>query len=141
MCGGANVAILIATVILDGIAAFLARNWLQTHPARTDAVPMLVANGALGFGAPIGASDVREIDWPAQSRPDGAFAYFSDLIRNGRRVIISPFVRDQPIIDPKVSAPDQRASLSTVIEKDRRAIWTVQEDWQWGYAKLRLPAF
>ncbi len=88
---------------------------------------MLVANGALGFGAPIGAGDVREINWPAQLRPDGAFAYFPDLAQNGRRITISPFVRDQPIIASKVSAPDQRASLSTGIEKDRRAAWAVRE--------------
>lgn len=127
MCGGANVAIRIATVILDRAAAFLARSWLQTHPAGTDAVPMLVANGALACGAPIVAKDVREMNWPVRSRPDDASAYFSDLIRNGRRITISPFVRDEPIINSKVSAPDQRAFLSSVIEKDRRAVWAVRE--------------
>ena len=30
-------------------------------------------------------------------------------------------------IASKVSAPDQRASQSTVIEKDKRAVWAVRE--------------
>jgi pilus assembly protein CpaB len=88
----------------------------------------LVASGALAFGAPIGASDVKQIDWPSQSRPEGAFANFAELIRDGRRIAIAPFVRDEPIIASKVSAPDQRASLSTVIEKGKRAVTVAVDD-------------
>ena len=109
-----NLAILVVAVILGGFAAFLARSWLQSHSTGTEAqktVPILVATDALAFGAPIGAKDVREIDWPAQSSPEGAFANFAELTKNGRRITLSPFVRDEPIISSKVSAPDQRASL------------------------------
>ena len=126
-----NLAILIVAVILGGVAAFLARSWLQSHSARTDAqktVSILVANETLDFGATIGAKDVREIDWPAQSSPEGAFANFAELTKNGRRITLSPFVRDEPIIASKVSAPDQRASLSTVIEKGKRAVTVAVDD-------------
>ena len=72
-----NLVILIVAVILGGLAAFLARSWLQNHSAYANAqktVPILVANDSVAFGAPIGAKDVRQIDWPAQSSPEGAFA-------------------------------------------------------------------
>jgi pilus assembly protein CpaB len=91
-------------------------------------VPILVATDTLAFGAPIGAKDVREIDWPAQSSPEGAFANFAELTKNGRRITLSPFVRDEPIISSKVSAPDQRASLSAVIEKGKRAVTVAVDD-------------
>jgi pilus assembly protein CpaB len=126
-----NLAILFVAVILGGFAAFLARSWLQSHSTGTDAqktVPILVATDALAFGAPIGAKDVREIDWPAQSSPEGAFANFAELTKNGRRITLSPFVRDEPIISSKVSAPDQRASLSAVIEKGKRAVTVAVDD-------------
>ena len=126
-----NLAILVVAVILGGFAAFLARSWLQSHSAGTDAqktVPILVATDTLAFGAPIGAKDVREIDWPAQSSPEGAFANFAELTKNGRRITLSPFVRDEPIISSKVSAPDQRASLSAVIEKGKRAVTVAVDD-------------
>jgi pilus assembly protein CpaB len=126
-----NLAILVVAVILGGVAAFLARSWLQSHSAGTDAqktVPILVATDTLAFGAPIGAKDVREIDWPAQSSPEGAFANFAELTKNGRRITLSPFVRDEPIISSKVSAPDQRASLSAVIEKGKRAVTVAVDD-------------
>ncbi len=126
-----NLAILILAVVLGGLAAFLARSWLQNHSTRGDGqktVSILVANDTLGFGSPIGAKDVRAIDWPAQSSPEGAFANFAELTKSGRRITLSPFVRDEPIISSKVSAPDQRASLSTVIEKGKRAVTVAVDD-------------
>jgi pilus assembly protein CpaB len=113
------------------VAAFLARSWLQSHSAQADAqktVPILVATDTLAFGSPIGAKDVRQVDWPAQSSPEGAFANFAELTKSGRRITLSPFVRDEPIIASKVSAPDQRASLSTVIEKGKRAVTVAVDD-------------
>jgi pilus assembly protein CpaB len=113
------------------MAAFLARSWLQSHSARTDAqktVSILVANDTLAFGTPIGVKDVREIAWPAQSSPEGAFTNFAELTKDGRRITLSPFVRDEPIIASKVSAPDQRASLSRVIEKGKRAVTVAVDD-------------
>jgi len=127
----ANSLILVVAVILGGLAAFLARGWLQSHSTQADAqktVPILVATDTLPFGAPIGAKDVREIDWPAQSSPEGAFANFAELTKNGRRITLSPFVRDEPIISSKVSAPDQRASLSAIIEKGKRAVTVAVDD-------------
>ena len=103
-----NLAILVVAVILGGVAAFLARSWLQSHSTRTEAtktVPILVATDTLAFGTPIGAKDVREVAWPAQLSPEGAFANFAELTKSGRRITLSPFVRDEPIISSKVSAP------------------------------------
>jgi pilus assembly protein CpaB len=91
-------------------------------------VPVLVATDTLPFGAPIGAKDVREIAWPAQSSPEGGFKSFAELTKDGRRITLSPFVRDEPIIASKVSAPDQRASLSSVIEKGKRAVTVAVDD-------------
>ena len=120
-----NLAIFVVAVILGAIAAFLARSWLQSHSERTDAdqtASIVVANRALAFGVPIAADDVKEIAWPAKSRPQGAFKNFAELTRDGRRIVTSPFVGDEPIIASKVSAPNQRASLSTVIERGKRAV-------------------
>ena len=79
-----NLAILLVSIILGAVAAFLARSWLQSHTARVDAdqtASIVVANRALAFGIPIAADDVREIAWPAKSRPQGAFANFAELAK------------------------------------------------------------
>jgi pilus assembly protein CpaB len=131
MRGSTNLVILLFAVILGGVAAFLARSWLQSHSAHANAqktVPILVANDTLAFGSAIGPKDVRQVDWPAQSSPQGAFPSFAEFTKSGRRITLSPFVRDEPIIASKVSAPDQRASLSTVIEKGKRAVTVAVDD-------------
>ena len=126
-----NLAILMVAVILGAVAAFLARSWLQSHSGHADAdqtASILVANRSLAFGASIAADDVKVIAWPAKSRPQGAFADFAELVKDGRRIVLSPFVSDEPIIASKVSAPNQRASLSTVIEKGKRAVTVAVDD-------------
>jgi pilus assembly protein CpaB len=126
-----NLAILMVAVFLGGLAAFLARSWLQNHSEPSDAgqtESIVVASRALAFGAPIAPDDVKEIAWPAKSRPHGAFANFAELVKDGRRIVISPFVGDEPIIASKVSAPNQRASFSTVIEKGKRAVTVAVDD-------------
>ena len=118
-------------IILGVLAAFLARSWLQSHSDRGDAdqtASIVVANRSLAFGASIAADDVKVIAWPAKSRPQGAFADFAELVKDGRRIVLSPFVSDEPIIASKVSAPNQRASLSTVIEKGKRAVTVAVDD-------------
>ena len=90
--------------------------------------PIAVASRALAFGAPIAADDVKQIAWPAKSIPQGAFASYAELVKDGRRLVISPFVGDEPIIASKVSAPNQRASLSTAIEKGKRAVTVAVDD-------------
>ncbi len=131
MYRSANLAILMVAVVLGAVAAFLARSWLQIHSEHADADQMasvVVANQALAFGVPIAANDVREIAWPVKSMPQGAFANFAELTRDGRRTVLSPFVRDEPIIAAKVTAPNQRASLSTVIERGKRAVTVAVDD-------------
>ena len=117
---GANRAILIVAVILCGAAALPAGSWPRSHSARTDAqrtARLLTANAASALRAPIGAADEREVDRQAQSRPDSGFADLAQVVKNGGRVTIPPFVGNEPIIAAKVSASDQTASLSTVVEK------------------------
>ncbi len=126
-----NLAVLMVAIVLGALAAFLARSWLQSHSERADTdrtASLLIASRALAFGVPIGADDVREVAWPARSRPQGAFANFAELAKDGRRIVISPFVGDEPIIASKVSEPNQRASLSTAIEKGERAVTVAVDD-------------
>src|SRR5271165_6052491 len=128
---GSSLTILLIALLLGGIAAFLARNWLEKHSgpvAHEDITTIIVASGPMAFGAIIAAGDVREIHWPANARPEGAFSTADELLKDGRRVVLSPFVRDEPIVASKVSPPNGRASLSTVIEPGKRAVTVAVDD-------------
>ncbi len=127
----ASVTILFIALIFGAVAAFLARSWLQSHSERTvvkDAATIVLANKPLAFGAAISPDDVREAPWPADSRPEGSFANANDLLKGGRRMVLSPFVRDEPIVATKIGAPNQSASLSTVIAEGKRAVTVAVDD-------------
>ena len=127
----ASVTILLIALIFGAFAAFLARSWLQSHSERTavkeDSTIVLAAR-PLVFGTPITSDDVREAPWPADSKPEGSFAKAQDVLKDGRRIVLSPFVRDEPIVAAKVGAPNQTASLSTVIEEGKRAVTVAVDD-------------
>jgi len=128
---GSSLTVLLISLLLGGMAAFLARNWLEKHSgpvAREENTTIIVASGPMAFGATITAGDVREIHWPANARPEGAFSTADELLKDGRRVVLSQFVRDEPIVASKVSPPNGRASLSTVIEPGKRAVTVAVDD-------------
>ena len=137
---GASIVILFIALVMGGAAAFLAKNWLQSHSAPSAAAEsvIVVANRALSFGAPMTTNDVREIPWPANAIPDGAFTNVQALVKDGPRIALSPFVRGEPIVASKVSAPNARASLSTMIEEGKRAV-TVSVDDVRGVAGFIYP--
>ena len=127
-----SVIILFFALVMGGIAAYLANNWLKSHSAPSSVAAetetIVVANEALAFGAAITTLNVREISWPANAIPQGAFTKVEDLVKDGRRIALSPFVRDEPIVASKVSAPNGRASLSTIIEAGMRAVTVPVDD-------------
>ena len=126
-----SVFILLFALVMGGVAAYLAKEWLQSQSPQTSAAPtgtIVVAKDALAFGAAITPDTVKEIPWPADTKPEGAFLNVSDLMKDGRRLALAPFVREEPIVASKVSGPNERATLSTVIEKGMRAVTVAVDD-------------
>jgi len=141
MRSGSNMIILVFAVLMGGIAAFLARQWLVGHVVNTtpeQAGTIVVATEPLGYGTPITSDNITEITWPSKVLPDGAFAKVQDLIKDGRRVVLSPLVRNEPVVASKVTEPGQRGTLSTMIEEGKRAV-TVPVDDVRGVAGFVFP--
>lgn len=139
---GNNVLILAIAIVMGGAAAFLARNWLDSH-ARIASAPQLldtivVATKPLAFGATVTGDDVAEVPWGTKTVPEGAFATKEDLLKGGRRVVLSPLARNEAILRSKVTQPGQRGSLSSLLENGLRAV-TVRVDDVRGVAGFILP--
>jgi pilus assembly protein CpaB len=115
---------------MGGIAAFLARDWLASHTASSTQSmgTVVVAAAPLGFGAQLTPDNVTEVSWSSNTLPDGAFATVKDLLKDGRRVVLTPLVRNEPVVRSKVTEPGQRGSLSTLIEDGKRAVTIAVDD-------------
>jgi pilus assembly protein CpaB len=137
-----NVIVLFLAIVMGGIAAFLARNWIESHSralAAGDSVgTIVVAAQPLGFGAEVTADSVTEIPWIAQSLPDGAFLGKDEILKGGRRVVLSALGRGEPVLRSKITGPGQRALLSSLLDEGKRAV-TLRVDDVRGVAGFILP--
>ena len=136
-----NLLILLLAVVMGGIAAFMARNWIQAHATVNTAAPLgtiVVASAPLSFGVTLSRDNVTEIAWASPQLPDGAFASRDQLLKDGRRAVLSPVGKNEPILSSKITGAGQRASLSALLEDGKRAV-TVRVDDVKGVAGFVLP--
>jgi len=137
-----NITILFLAILMGAVAAFLARNWIESRSralAAGDTVgTIVVAAAPLGFGAEVSPDSVTEISWVAKSLPDGAFVSRDELLKDCRRVVLSPLGRGEPVLRSKITGPGQRALLSSLLDEGKRAV-TVRVDDVRGVAGFILP--
>jgi pilus assembly protein CpaB len=137
-----NLIILLLALAMGGIAAFMARSWIERHttaqPEATETTNVVVAAAPLAFGAVLTAENVSEIPWTGQQLPEGAFASKTELFKDGRRVVLNAMDKSELVLRPKITAPGQRASLSVLLEEGMRAV-TVRVDDVRGVAGFILP--
>jgi pilus assembly protein CpaB len=135
----ANTIILIVAVLMGLGAVYLARDWV-THQSAVSAKTstITVASTRMGFGAELTRDNVVQVSWAAETIPDGAFATLDDLFKDGRRTVLTPIDRNEPILRGKITGPGQRASLSALLEPGSKAV-TLRVDDVRGVAGFVLP--
>jgi pilus assembly protein CpaB len=145
--------VMIGFAVLFGVlAVFLAQSWLtnqaemrlksleaQNQRKPIDTQTIVVASKALRFGTELGSNSLREMPWPDDSVPAGAFNKISDIVAgNARRVVLTPIEANEPILASKITGPGQRATLSATISEGMRAI-TIRVNDVEGVAGFVLP--
>ena len=134
-----SIIILVIAIVMGGIAAFLARNWLISRTQETATTTTIIAAAKqLQFGTTLTDDAVVEMPWAAKVLPEGSFSSKEALFKDGRRIALAMIQQNEPILTSKVTGPGQRASLSTLLDKDKRAI-TVRVDDVRGVAGFVLP--
>jgi pilus assembly protein CpaB len=135
-----NLVILVVAIVLGGIAAVLARNWLASHAGSRQANfgTIIVARAPLNFGAQITAENITEIPWSTTILPEGAFATKDSLLKDGRRLTLALIARNEPILRSKITLPNQLATLSSMLAPGKRAV-TVRVDDVRGVAGFIQP--
>jgi len=134
-----SIVALVIAILMGGVAAFLARNWLisRTQPVATTTT-IIAAATQLPFGTPLTEDAVVEIPWAAKAVPEGSFTSKQALFKDGRRITLATIQQHEPILSSKLTGPGQRASLSTLLDSDKRAI-TIRVDDVRGVAGFILP--
>ena len=136
-------------VVFGLIAVFVAQSWLsyQAELSRRVVAPkertvatrtIVVATGALRFGAQIQPDNLREVAWPEDAIPAGTFGSISELTSGNKRIVLASIERNEPILRAKITGPGQKATLSAIIGDGMRAV-TVRVNDVEGVAGFVLP--
>jgi pilus assembly protein CpaB len=142
--------VMIGFAVLFGLlAVFLAQAWLnsqaemrarslesQKKPIATQTI--VVASKPLRFGNELGSMSLREIAWPEEAVPAGAFSKITDLTSDGRRVVLTPIEANEPILASKITGAGQRATLSAMLQDGMKAV-TIRVNDVEGVAGFVLP--
>jgi pilus assembly protein CpaB len=126
--------VMIAFAVVFGLlAVFLANAWLnnradearRTLEASRKAAPpthtIVVARRPLRFGDVLGALSLREMAWPEDSLPAGAFGKVSDLTAT-KRIVLTPIQVNEAILASKITGPGERATLSALLHEGMKAV-------------------
>ena len=120
-------------VVFGLLAVFIAQAWLNNQasmqaknmeankkPVATQTV--VVAKEPLRFGTELTAAMLKEVPWPADALPSGAFSKISDVLHGGRRVVLAAIEKDEPVLPLKITGPGERATLSALVHKGMKAV-------------------
>ena len=137
-----SVIILVVAILMGGTAAYLTRSWLKDQTRASSTVQqvgtIVVAAESLAYGTTMTPDNIVEIPWFSNTLPEGAFAVKDDVLSGGRRVVLSPLKRGEPVLRSKITGPGQRASLASLLDEGKRAA-TVSVDDVRGVAGFVLP--
>jgi len=128
----ASTIVMIGFAVVFGLlAVFIANMWLnkqarqqvQAAPAPALASQtVVVAVQPLRFGTELTEAMVKEVPWPSNSIPSGAFGKVSELMANGRRVVLAAIEPNEPVLALKITGPGQRATLSALVQPGMKAV-------------------
>lgn len=146
---------LLLAAILAGVAVFGARTWLDEERQRlfsevrrnaaTEAEAdqtIVIADQALLFGERITREKLREIEWASNVTPRGSYESINEIVTGDKeeeaRFVVSSMEPGEPILASKITAPGQRAKLSTSVSPGLKAVSIRVNDVQ-GVAGFVLP--
>jgi pilus assembly protein CpaB len=136
-------------VVFGLLAVFVAQTWLnnqaelrmkslEARKQPVNARTIVVASKPLRFGNEVTAQALREVSWPEEALPNGAFAAASDLLSGGKRVVLTAIEANEPILATKITGPGQRATLSALLHEGMKAVTLRVNDVE-GVAGFVLP--
>ena len=121
-------------LVLAFLAAWVANQWIQNRPV-VKMTPVVVAAVDIPYGVKINGFQLKIIDWPSESVPAGIYSTMEQVIDKVSR---DDFYTDEPISEKRMSIHTIGSTLSTLIDKEYRAI-AVRVDDVVGVAGFVLP--
>lgn len=122
------------------LAGYLALAYVSEQPtplmaSESDGTQVVVADRDMPAGTIVSREDLKIIDWPSGSIPEGFFAQPGDVVGRG---VISSVRRNEPMLGAKLASKEAGGGLPITIPEGERAI-SIEVDEVIGVAGFVLP--
>jgi pilus assembly protein CpaB len=119
-----TIVIGILALVFGGSAAIAVNLFYnqKSDTASTETVPVVVAKAEIPRGVLIGPAALTIRDFPKEAVPAGSFTQVDEAVD---RVAFQSLVKDEPVLDKKVSPKHSKGGLATLVPKGMRA-FTIQ---------------
>src|SRR5690349_2400243 len=128
------IGMLVLSVVIGLVATVIAPGWVAQQ-GRAASNKVVVAAVDIDLGSRLNAQQLKTIDWPSGSLPNGSV---SDPQTLQDRVVKTSVMRGEPILEAKLAPVGSSGGLSAVIPEGKRAI-TVRVNDVIGVAGFALP--
>ena len=141
------IVMLVLAVAMGAMSVYLARDWLQRQGQSGDAAAgpsielttVVVAKLPMNFGDAVTKEYLSEVEWPAATVPPDSFRTIEELTIPGEgRVVLRSIQTNEPVLNSKLSGAGGKATLSTILDKEMRAV-TIRVNDVNGVAGFVLP--
>lgn len=120
---------------LAGFAVYMAKDYIAANQAQLEAAraakgpsvetqPVFVVTRQIRYGERLTAEDVRQVAWPVDAIPEGAFSAAEELFPDGDnelRAVLRTMEIDEAILAVKVTEPGEDAGISSRLSNGMRA--------------------
>ena len=136
--------LLLIALIIGALVTILISNLLtrEVQERGTESVmkttKVLVATADLKTGMRLDKLTVKQVDWPAENLPDGAYTNVGDLLGDAPPIVLKKINKNEIFLPYKLSPQGARGGLPPKISEDRRAI-TIKVTEISGVAGFVLP--
>ncbi len=128
------IAMLVLSVVIGLVATVVASGWVAQQ-GRAASNKVVVAAVDIDLGSKLNPQQLKTVDWPSGSLPNGAITDPQTLQDRGVKTSV---MRGEPILDAKLAPIGSSGGLSAVIPEGKRAI-TVRVNDVIGVAGFALP--
>jgi pilus assembly protein CpaB len=131
-------AVFALAILAGGGLAYGTYNLVNNQPSQpvhTPTTDVVVAASDLPLGHALKGDDLRVVKFPKGQAPEGTFSTPAELEGRG---VISPLVKNEPVIPAKLASKDAGAGLPPIIPEGQRAV-SVRVDDVIGVAGYVLP--
>lgn len=118
-------AVAIPLALLASTLVYHQLSRAASAPGHIVPTKVIVAASALEPGTRLDAKDLRQVDWPALKPMQGMFAKPDDC---AGRVLISPLLENEPVLEGNLAPKDSSVGLSAMIPRGMRGVAVAVND-------------